>query len=493
MIAEELLQKNDVLHGTRSDYIILNLIGRGGMGAVYRARRIADGSIWALKEMRPPPNTPDEDIAENRTLFEQEAKLIGMLSHPNLPVLADYFDYEGRPVMVMEFVPGQTLENLLRNANAPLLEQQVVSYGVQLCRVLHYLHTRNPPIIYRDLKPPNVMLTPEGVLKLIDFGVARTFKERKTKDTIAMGSAGYAPPEQYGKGQTDPRSDVYALGATLLHLLTNVPPVPLQTPAPGYLRNINPSVDVETEQVIIKSMSLSRDQRYRSCAEMEQALLACLDVPYTDPTSNIVPPPVVPPQPIEQSPVPQTPGLFQNPSPVPSPAPQAGGLFNLPLGDVSPSAPTATAPSTPTVPAPSAAPAGTTCPNCGYANKPGARFCAGCGAPLAAGPSARLRIRSPRTTWEMKIDNSNLPYRIGRRDPSQSHYPEIDLAEHDRGIASRHHATIQREGNFYALTDLGSTNGTMINGVRIPPFSPQRLRPGDMIKIGEVEMEFRWA
>jgi serine/threonine protein kinase len=473
LVEEQLLKPDDVVRGRHSKYTILNLIGRGGMGVVYRVRRVADGTIWALKEMRPPPYTPEDEVAENRTLFEQEAELMGMLSHPNIPVLADRFEHEGRPVMVMEFVPGRTLEERIHEANAPLLEQQVLGYGVQLCRVLHYLHTRKPSIIYRDLKPPNIMLTPGGVMKLIDFGVARTFKVRKTKDTIAMGSAGYAPPEQYGKGQTDARSDIYALGATLLHLLTNMPPVPLQTPSPGHIRTINPSVDEQTEQVIIKAMSLERDQRYASCEEMEQALMRCLDAPYVDPTAQVSPPPAVPAeQPGPPAEAPAVPAPASNHSPA--------------------SPPPAMHPTAPTV-APYEAPAdGPTCSNCGYVNKEGARFCARCGTPLVSPPQARLVIKSPRSSWEMTID-SDLPCRIGRRDPSKFHYPELDLAEHDRGIASRHHATIQRSEDFYTLTDLGSTNGTYINGTRIAPFDVQRLRHGDRIKIGEVEIIFRWA
>lgn len=457
----DLLKPSDIVRGTRSDYEILNLIGRGGMGAVYRVRRTTDNSIWALKEMRPPPNTPAEENEENRKLFAQEVELLSSLSHPNLIAIADYFENDGRPTMVMEFVPGQTLEDRIRDANSPLLEQQVVGYGVQLCRVLHYLHTLQPPVIYRDLKPSNVMLTPNGVLKLIDFGVARTYKVRKSKDTIAMGSAGYAPPEQYGKGQTDARSDIYALGATLLHLLTNLPPVPLQPPQPGDIRRRNPSVDAEMERVIIKAMSLDREKRYKSCAEMEQALLGCLDGPYVDPTVGLAPPPVVP-------------------------AAQA-----VPANDVLPGPASPTPVSAAIPPALSAVPGGVTCARCGRVNKPNARFCAGCGTPLAGLPVARLFATSPRSTWEIKLDQ--LPCRIGRRDPRQNHYPEIDLAEHDRGIASRNHAQIQRDGDSYILIDLGSTNGTLVNGVRIDAHVPQRLRQGDRIKVGEVELEFRWS
>lgn len=451
MVAD-LLAPTTVLRGTNADYQILSLIGRGGMGAVYRAQRLADGTLWALKEMRPLPDTPPEEITENRRLFLQEAELMRSLSHPNVPVVADTFDYEGRPVLVMEYVPGQTLEARIREANGPLLEQQVLAYGIQLTRVLHYLHTRTPSIIYRDLKPSNIIVTPDGVLKLIDFGVARTYKARKSKDTIAMGSAGYAPPEQYGKGQTDARSDVYALGATLLHLLTNMPPIPLQTPAPGSIIKMNSSVDPETEQMIIKAMALDPRARYRSMTEFERALMGCLEGPYVDPTVRATPPPVIPPS---------------------APAPAA------------PAAQPRAAPAV--VPAP--APTGPTCDRCGRVNKLGAKFCAGCGTPLGAPPVARLLITSPRGSWEQRVDR--VPLRIGRRDPRQNHYPELDLAEHDKGVASRHHALINRAADGYTITDLGSTNGTRVNGVHIPPQKPQRLRSGDKIRVGEVELEFR--
>jgi serine/threonine protein kinase len=460
----DLLAPDTVVPGGRAQYKILGLVGRGGMGAVYRAQRLADGTVWALKEMRSLQDVPAEEAEENRRMFDQEAALLEKLRHPSLPVVADRFLYQGRPTMVMEFVPGQTLEDRIRETNAPLLEQQVIGYGIQVARVLHYLHSQSPPIIYRDLKPSNIMLTPDGVLKLIDFGVARTYKARKSKDTVAMGSAGYAPPEQYGKGQTDARSDVYALGATLLHLLTNMPPIPLQTPSRGSISKLNPSVDDRTEGVIIKAMTLDPKARFQSTAEFEQALMGCLDGPYVDPVASAKPPPPVQPAQPVQPVAPTAPVNRQQPAVAPQPQP-----FQ------------------PAVPAPQPA-GGPTCSRCGRVNKPGARFCAGCGAPLGAPPVARLLITSPRGSWEQKIDR--LPLRIGRRDPRQNHYPELDLAEHDRGIASRNHATINRDGDYYTITDLGSTNGTLVNGTAIPQRAPRRLRAGDRIKIGEVEIEF---
>lgn len=447
---EPLLNPNDTIQGRNDQYTIVNLIGRGGMGAVYQVQRMSDDTTWALKKMTPPPNLPPEEVEDNRKLFIQETELLKSLSHPNIPVVADDFEHhDGRPIIVMEFIDGKTLEDMLISMRSPLNEQKIVEYGIQLCRVLTYLHTRTPPIIYRDLKPPNIMVTSKGIMKLIDFGVARTRKEGKQKDTIAMGSAGYAPPEQYGRAQTDARSDIYALGATLLHLATGIPPVPLQPPRPGDVRKHAPTMKAQTEQIIIKAMSLRREDRYQHSPEMERALLECLDQPYMDPTQDAQPVPPV------KSPHAQTPA-----SPPPSP-----------------SAPT---PQT-----------GVPCSHCGRTNKYGARFCSGCGMPLGDPPVAVLFIESPRGTWELKLDR--FPFRIGRRDPRQHHYPELDLAEHDRGIASRNHAKIDFKDDIYLLEDLGSTNGTMLNDVRIPSKTPQRLNTGDRIKVGEVSMEFRWT
>lgn len=461
----ELLAPNTIVSGTNAKYRVLSLIGRGGMGAVYRVQRTADNAVWALKEMRVPSDVPEQEAQENRRLFEQEAELLRLLSHPNLPIVADTFEQSGRPTMVMEYVPGQSLENRVHEANAPLLEQQALGYGIQLARVLNYLHTRNPPIIYRDLKPSNVILTPEGVIKLVDFGVARTYKARKSKDTVAMGSAGYAPPEQYGKGQTDARSDVYALGATLLHLLTNMPPIPLQTPTPGSIRKMNPSVSTQTERAIIKAMALDQSARFRTMAEFEQALVKCLDAPYVDPTARATPPPPV--------------KVTEQPAVVPQTVPVSPAVAPPPVAPP----PVVVAPVQPAVVN------GVPCERCGRVNKLGARFCANCGAPIGLPPVARVLLSSPRGSWEQKIER--VPMRIGRRDPRQQHYPEIDLAEHDRGIASRNHAVIGRNGDYYTITDLGSTNGTLLNGTQLPQNTATRLRSGDRIKVGEVEMEFR--
>ncbi|MBA3943671.1 MAG: protein kinase [Herpetosiphonaceae bacterium] len=475
------------VQGTRAQYEVLATVGRGGMGVVYRARRLSDGTTVALKEMRPADVAKSEDRDENRRLFTQEAELLLRLSHPNIVTAYETFEWDGRPYVVMEFVAGVTLEKKLRDANAPQFEQDVVAWGVQMARVLDYLHTQKPPIIYRDLKPANVILTPSGAIKFIDFGVARTFKERKAKDTVAIGTYGYAPPEQYGKGQTDARSDVYTLGATLYHMLTNLGPIPLRTPEVGSIQQVNPSVRSQTEQVIIKAMQQDRDLRWRSAGEMEQALAACLQqplpvaTPAPDATQRTVTP-VVPPRAQRQL---QVPGATR--------APELGPTKQITDALVG------------------IAEQPTFCPACGRGNRPTARFCATCGASLPAPapaakptsppplilptpslqPAGRFHITTSRGSWDFPLQT--VPCRIGRRDPSQNHYPELDLADYDRGHASRRHAVIERRGAQFVLTDVGSINGTILNGKRISPHHAYPLQAGDIITIGDVKMQFEWS
>jgi len=474
----DLLPEGTTLQGAQGQYRILGIIGRGGMGAVYRGERLSDGSIWAVKEMRPPMEATPEEVAENRKLFTQEATMLRSLDHPNLPQIIDDFEQGGRPYLVMEYVQGKTLEDKQRETNAPFFQKDVINWGIQIARVLDYLHTRKPAaIIFRDMKPPNVMLTPDGVIKLIDFGVARTHKANKSKDTVAMGSAGYAPPEQYGKGQTDARADIYGLGATMLHMLTNLPPVPLQTPKEGSLIRHNQSVTPEMEQVIIKAMALEREKRYQTMAELEQALDDCANGLALPPTVQAAVPAFTPAQAAPAAwpappPWPSQAAAQPRPQPIPQPVPSRAPAWPPPVQ------PTWTPPPSPS---------GPICDTCGRMNKPGARFCTGCGSPIKQ-PVPKLVITSPRAVWEMPL--LHLPCRIGRRDPVQNHHPEIDLAEHDRGIASRRHAVIQQHGDRYQLVDQGSVNGTSVNGVTMTAYQPHTLRSGDRIRIGDVEMVF---
>lgn len=482
-----------VVEGKAARYEVLSTVGRGGMGVVYRARRLSDDLMVALKEMKPADASKAEDLQDARNLFQQEADLLLQLQHPNVVRAYEIFEWESRPIFIMEFVAGPTLEKKLREANAPAFEQDAVRWGVEMARVLSYLHTRNPPIIYRDLKPGNVILTPDGTIKFIDFGVARTFKQRSTKDTVAIGTYGYAPPEQYGKGQTDARSDVYTLGATLYHLLTNLGPIPLRTPEPGALRQHNPSVQPPTEQVIIKAMQQDRDSRWGSAAEMEQALQRCL--------AQAVPQAVqAPPAQAELAPDATQRGdtPLVPPRATRQPQPSRRSPATGPTHQFTP----------PAQPADSLTTGPNFCPNCGRGNKATARFCAACGTVLpppqpqrpatpapsaypAYQPAGRFRISTNRGTWEFPL--ATVPCRIGRRDPSQNHFPELDLADYDRGHASRRHAVIERRGAQFVLTDVGSINGTLLNGQRLQAHRPHALQPGDVVTIGDVRMQFEGA
>jgi serine/threonine protein kinase len=254
-------------------YIILVKIAQGGMGAIYQAqdRRLQD-KIVAVKEMSESAVSPAE---RDRILecFKREAELLARLEHPNLVRVSDLFQEGERHYMVMEYVQGQTLEKMLEGRSRPFPEDQVLTWAEQLCDVLSYLHNQKPQIVYRDMKPANVMIMDgSDIVKLIDFGIARFFKPGKRKDTIELGTDGYAPPEQYGKSQTDERADVYALGAMLHQLLTLRDPVtvPFQFPS---VRSLNSGVSRSVDAAIEKAVQSNKGKRFQSIDEMKRALV----------------------------------------------------------------------------------------------------------------------------------------------------------------------------------------------------------------------------
>ena len=256
-------------------YRIQGVLGEGGMGAVYLAEDLRlPGKQWAVKEMKVARVEAALGSLEDAVRqFREEARLLAQLRHENLPHLVDLFDEDGAWFMVMERIPGKTLQQIMHERKGPLEEEEARSVALQVLDALEYLHTRPQPIIYRDLKPSNLMITPQNRVVLVDFGIARFFDAEKRTDTFKMGSNGYAPPEQYrGKGHTDPRSDLYAVGALLHFLVTGRDP---QNEAPFFFppaRSLNPSVSPKMEVAILRALELDREHRFPSAHEMARAL-----------------------------------------------------------------------------------------------------------------------------------------------------------------------------------------------------------------------------
>lgn len=245
-------------------YKILNKIGQGGMSVVYLAMNERANKQWAVKEVR-------KDGVQNFEVVQQgliaEINMLKRLDHPNLPSIIDVIDEEGRFLIVMDYIEGNTLAKALQDYGAQP-QEQVIEWAKQLCDVLGYLHSRKPPIIYRDMKPSNVMLKPDGNVVLIDFGTAREYKSSSIADTTCLGTLGYAAPEQFGgHGQTDARTDIYCLGATLYHLVTGQSPC--DPPYEIYpIRYWNPELSSGLERIIIKCTQRNPEDRYQSCTEL---------------------------------------------------------------------------------------------------------------------------------------------------------------------------------------------------------------------------------
>ncbi|HXF85802.1 MAG TPA: serine/threonine-protein kinase [Anaerolineales bacterium] len=283
------LQNGEVLRGR---YKIKEQIGQGGMGSIYLADDLRlKGRQCALKEVEYDRALPEKIREEARAQFLREATVLARLDHPNLPKVSDFFSNGPRDYLVMDYVPGKDLRTVILEARRNkrfLRESEVLAWADQIASALSYLHAQNPPIVHRDIKPSNLKLMPHGLIKLVDFGLVKILAPEEVTITIiqGQGTALYTPLEQYGgsDSRTDVRSDIYAFGATLYHLLTNEPPADartrfLQPDSLIPLRQINPAISPRTERAVLWAMSMHPDERPASIDEFRRALLGYRESP----------------------------------------------------------------------------------------------------------------------------------------------------------------------------------------------------------------------
>lgn len=455
------LDEGIVLNGR---YEIVRKIGGGGMGAVYLATdKNLGGVLRAVKEM---VQSYIEDEQQEKAVndFKRESLLLTSLEHSAIPTIYDYFfdEKEARFYLVMKYISGGDLAARLRSAPEGRIDEvSVTDWAIQISDVLDYLHNRQPPIVYRDLKPSNIMIDGNtGKLMLIDFGIARWVSHKEEKGVTAVGTMGYAPPELFS-GNVEPRSDIYSLGSTMFHLLTGADPQsnPLlifdfnKNPKP---RQINSQLSDQMEQILMRAVEYNSAQRFSNAAEMRDELIRHMEN-------------------LKRGTV-------------------TFGVVNTSAGS----------PINANVPV--------FCGFCGQKIVATDMFCPFCGAqqPLAA-QSKRLvqqpTYSAPKLLPRLVIfgtsdlestdfvleKDSNL---LGRRDPMSNIFPEVDLSKFDpQTKISRKHARIWREGDVYMLEDLGSSNGTVltstINGsIRLLPRQPQVLTHGDKVRLGDTTLRF---
>jgi eukaryotic-like serine/threonine-protein kinase len=446
------LAANTVLNGR---YEIVRRIGGGGMGAVYLAkdRNLGDAprAVKEMVESHLDPAQHEKAIGD----FKRESLLLTSLEHPCIPTIYDYFydDKLGRFYLVMKYISGGDLASRMRAAVGGRIDEKTVTdWGMQVADVLDYLHSRPKPIIYRDLKPANLMIDGNtGRVMLIDFGIARWVSQQE-KGVTAVGTMGYAPPELFS-GRVQPASDVYSLGATMFHLMTGSDPQdnPLlifdftKNPRP---RQIAPSISSEMEMILMRAVEYKPEDRFRTAGELRNELAIHLEKLLSGRVSYGMPAPV-------------------------------SGIETVQVQTVY-------------------------CGFCGGRIAADDVFCAHCGArqPLAGVGTSSSLLHTVRPTAKLVVagtteldasfilqKDSNL---LGRTDPHSNIFPEIDLSRFDPETkVSRRHARIWLEGETFLVEDLGSVNGTVINdSVRLAPRQPRVLDSGDKLRVGETTLHF---
>jgi serine/threonine protein kinase len=425
-------------------YKITKRIGGGGMGSVYLAedQNLANRPV-AVKEM---VEMFADEGARAKAIedFKREAELLARLDHPSIPTIYQYFfDTErGRYYLVMKYIDGGDLATRQRVLGGKVDEMTVTKWAMDTCDVLDYIHSQSPPIIYRDLKPANLMIDARtNRVMLVDFGIAR-FVAPTQKGVTAIGTMGYAPPELFA-GNVQPQSDIYSLGATMFHLLTGVDPQdnPLlifdfaKNPKP---RQINPAISVEMEEIICVSVEHKPENRFPTARAFGQELQAHLrkwqDGKIGGGEVSV--------------------NLYETA--------QSFGPVNL-------------------------------CVNCVRELAQDDVFCAYCG---TRQPSKRTTAKlivmgtsEMNAQFALNLEGESL---IGRMDPNRGIRPEVDLSKYDPSArVSRRHARILAQGTQFFIEDLGSANGTVVNGsLKLPQGKPHMLVSGDELKLGETTLKF---
>ena len=426
-------------------YRIVRRIGGGGMGSVYLAedQNLANRPV-AVKEMV--EMFADESSRQKAIEdFKREAELLARLDHPSIPTIYQYFlDLNrGRYYLVMKYIDGGDLARRQRERGGKIDELTVTRWAIDTCDVLDYIHGQNPPIIYRDLKPANLMIDARtNRIMLVDFGIAR-FVAPNQRGVTAIGTMGYAPPELFA-GKVESRSDLYSLGATMFHLLTGQDPQdnPLlifdfnKNPRP---RQINPTISEEMEELICRSVEHKPENRFESAREFGNQLKGHLRF-------------------LQEGRRPEAP-------------------VSAPLIPVRPPAATEVVP----------------CSHCGQDLAPDDLFCAYCGTKQGVKQAlARLIVLGTSELSAQFSLNQTGESLIGRVDPNRGIRPEVDLSKYDPAArVSRRHARIVVQDNQYFIEDLGSANGTFLNGSnKLIQGKPQALTAGDELKLGETTLKF---
>ncbi len=265
-----ILEKGTVLNNI---YRVVTILGKGAMGNVYLVERVKDDKKFVVKELFFTPQA-GLDPSTAKEIFFREAEFIAKFDHEGLPKMYGVFSHGGKDYLVMDYIEGKTLEEIINTSEGPIKEDDAIKWTVELASILDYLHNSfHQPVVYRDLKPSNIIITPEGKPKLVDFGIARYYNPDKNTDTFNYGSPGYAAPEQYkGRGQSTPQSDIFGLGVILFQMVTKYDPSlkPFIFPS---MKGLNPSVSAELEAIVKRAIQLEPLKRYISIMEFSEALM----------------------------------------------------------------------------------------------------------------------------------------------------------------------------------------------------------------------------